>query len=317
MKSSFISPRRSNCARVGFVFLGTLTLLGTTLFPQTSNAATMDRMDKKSKNSKTNVATLQIWPGQRVLMVLPLTLGADWNESPELGNALLPLAKPELQKALVDTGKFSLTLPYVFDPILRRAVVERAISDTDVTGYVQEPSLTSAAPIVANLRFAQPTMATVVTLDELRIGGTQDAPTVQLKVSGRLYQSSPDQPDLGAPFRSISITSKPVGGKTPEGRVRGAAMEAFSELAAAFVEPPVSFSLPLPLGKNAMSPTTPAHPGDDNAMNGAMNPAMPPAPNPMMPAMPPSAGNSNPSIAPGLGLPAGTPPLGIDAPQQG
>lgn len=302
-----------------FLSVSALTLLGAPFLHSSAHAQSAPR-----KSRSAGAARLEIWPGQRVLLVMPLALGADWNESAELGAALLPVVQPELQRALASTGKFSLTLPYTFDPVLRRAIYEKALSEADVKSFVDAPSLTSAAPIVANLRFEQPTMATIVTLDEIRVGGTPANPTVQVKVSGRLYQATRGQGDFGTPFRSVSITSKPFSGKTPDIRVRSAAMQAFSELAEAFIEPPVSFSLPVPVVKAApvapkvakpapakppaTVPTEPMIPPD-------ASPARVPTPSPQVPTQAPVIAPA--PVAPGQGLPAGTPPLGIDAPEEG
>lgn len=90
----------------------------------------------------------------------------------DLGRAIVLLAEPELQKALIGTGKFSPTLPYRFDPILRRGVKENQLTEEDITALLASPSLATSQPVLDKLTFDQPAMTTEIFLEELTIGGT-------------------------------------------------------------------------------------------------------------------------------------------------
>ena len=151
---------------------------------------------------------LEIWSGQRVLLVLPLTIGPDWNGGAELAEALKPIMRPVLQRELIDTDKFSVTLPYRFDPILRRAVVENRIADDIMTPFLSTPSLETAQPVFNQLKFEQVPMVTQIQLEELRVGGTPKKPTLQLQASGKLYEVGGS-----GPFRTVVVTSNPAEGK--------------------------------------------------------------------------------------------------------
>ena len=245
---------------------------------------------------------LELWPGQRVLLVLPLSVGADWNGGPELAEAIKPLVRPYVQQALTDTGKFSITLPYRFDPILRRAVVDNRISQDVITPFVDSPSLATATPVFTQLKFEQVPMVTEVQIEEIRVGGTVKKPTAQLQMSAKLYEIGGN-----GPFRSVVVTSDAMEGRTPEARLQAAAANASQQIAAFFVKAPDTFQLPESLQiKEDPKPMTdgkdetPAPPGNSN-MNDTM-------PNGAMPnGMTPGAGMSTIPV-----LPPTTPPLGVE-----
>ena len=204
---------------------------------------------------------LEIWPGQRVVMILPLSIGSDFQGGEELGRALILLVQQDLQNAVARTGKFSVMTPYRFDPILRRGVLENQLADADVTNLLNTPSLENAQNILGKLRFDQPSMVLESKIEELRVGGTAKQPTVQLQVSGRLYEVG----GAGTP-KNVVVTSRSFAGRTPEIRLQSAAAQAFSELAARLVEPPASFQLPAPVivtptpAPTATAPVAPTRP---------------------------------------------------------
>lgn len=249
---------------------------------------------------------LEIWPGQRVLLVLPLSIGPDWNGGPELAEAVKPLVRPYVQKALTDTGKFSVTLPYRFDPILRRAAVENRISQDIITPFVDSPSLATAQPVFTQLKFEQVPMVTEVQLEEIRVGGTPRNPTAQLQMSAKLYEIGGN-----GPFRSVVVTSDAVQGRTPEARLQAAAANASRQIAAFFVKPPETFQLPESLQIKA----------DNTKMTAdgkTPTKVVKPAPNATAPQTQPNGIAPQAGMAPQTGmspipvLPRTTPPLGVD-----
>ena len=263
--------------------------------------------------------SLEIWPGQRALLVLPLSVGPNWNAGADLAQAITPVIRPELQNALKGTGKFSVTLPYRFDPIFRRAVADKRISEDEVSALVATPSLETANTVFSKLTFNQTPMVADVSLQELRIGGTQKAPTVQLQVSGKLYEVGGS-----GPFRSVVVTSRSFGGRTPQDRLQAAATDAFELLAAQFVAAPEEFKLPLPIAPVAPAATKPAT-GKAAAAKSATTKAG--APNTKVltaddstpgamgaPASAPNAMSPTGGLIPQL--PPAQPPLGIAVPQE-
>ena len=242
---------------------------------------------------------LELWPGQRVLLVLPLMIGPDWNGGPELAEAVKPLVRPYVQSALSDTGKFSITLPYRFDPILRRAVVENRISQDIITPFVNTPTLATAQPVFSQLKFEQVPMVAEIQLEEIRVGGTPKTPTVQLQMSGKLYEIGGS-----APFRTVVVTSDAMPGRTPEERLQKAAANGAQQIAAFFVKPPESFQLPDSLiVKEEPVEAPPVKPVKPTATKT-------PAPKPQSGGN--SNGNSNAAMPVIPMLPPTQPPLGVD-----
>ncbi len=322
MKNSLLRP----------CLLGLIAVSGTVLAP----------VAQAAPKSKARVNGLEIWPGQRTLIVLPLTVSETFlssdgtttggGGSSALASALVPLLSTELSTALQNTGKFSITRPYKFDPIIRRALAEQTLTAEIANPFIESPGLLNAEDVLSHLGLDQPGMVAQVVLQSLRVGGTALAPTVQMTMRGDLYQASQTtaNPASTEPFRTITVTSKPFGGKTPEDRLRAAASQAFNDIAVAFVEPPVEFDLPLPAApaKGMMTGTTPggaatpAMPMGDLPMQTPgtgtatpMTPAMPrmPAMAPVSPQRPNSANTGNAPVAPQL--PAATPPLGVNVPE--
>ena len=309
--------------------MGLIVLTGATALSPVANAAP----NFKNRQSQSR---LEIWPGQRTLIVLPLTvsetfLSADGTTqggagSSALASALVPLLSSELSTALTNTDKFSITRPYKFDPLIRRALAEQTLTAEAASAFIEQPGLSNSQTVLGQLGLEQPGMVAQVVLQSLRVGGTSTAPTVQMSVRGDLYQTGGDTPTQ--PFRTITVTSKPFIGKTPEDRLRAAAEQAFGDIAAAFVEPPVEFDLPLPTApaKGMMTgvapggtTTTPAMgdlpaqtPGGDTSA-----PAMPMTPpTPMSPAMPMTPNGTNTGNAPvAPQLPGAMPPLGLNVPE--
>ncbi|HEX9996828.1 MAG TPA: hypothetical protein VGB45_06775 [Abditibacterium sp.] len=252
---------------------------------------------------------LEVWPGRRVLLVLPLTLSSTWNADAELGRAILPLSQPQLQQALTNTNKFSITLPYRFDPVLRRGLTEKRIAENEINALLAAPTLETARPVVNKLVFEQPVMIADVNLEELTVGGTAKTPTVQIRASGRLYEQGSDKE-----IKNISIRSRPVTGRTPAERISAAANQVFTEIAAEFVAAPPAFELQLP---PAPEPT-PERPKNGTAS--ASTPTGTIMQN--APAMPGAIASPNSmTTVPGVPLvpqlPAPQPPLGIAAGAEG
>lgn len=234
----------------------------------------------------------------------------------DLGRAIVLLAEPELQKALIGTGKFSPTLPYRFDPILRRGVKENQLTEEDITALLASPSLATSQPVLDKLTFDQPAMTTEIFLEELTIGGTPKQPTVQIRASGKLYQQG--NPNA---IKTVSVRSDALKGKTPSDRLTAAAGQAFREIAAAFVEPPAAFDLPLPVvpvtvkgKKGSASTSKPVAEPMAGEVPGNMSSAIP-AETIAAPASIPTAAPQILPTAPGAPLvpqlSAGAPPLGV------
>lgn len=254
---------------------------------------------------------LEAWRGQRVLMLLPLQLGEAFNVDRAFGTALLPEAEQSLQTMLQQTGKFSVMEPHRFNPVLQRALAEKAITNPELTALVNTPTLENARVVLAKISFDRPAMIAQFVVEEVRLGGTAKNTSVQAQVSGRLYEMGNPQA-----LKTTVITSNSQRGKNVTASTLAALDDSFRRSVAEFVAPIEEIQLALP------APVEPA-------------PAPAPAPVPAEPAPAPAepvveAPPSNVTLpgdvsmigassrgVPASGvpqLPSATPPLGINVP---
>jgi len=177
---------------------------------------------------------LEAWPGQRVVLLLPLQIAEGAKIDALLGRAILPAASESLRKALMATGKFSVILPYRFNPILSRAVQEGRISRAELTALVNTPTLESGRAVMAKLdrTFDQSTFIGQFSLEELRFSGTTKDPRSQVQVSGRLYEV-----DGAGAANTALVTSDTFGGNHITNSVLSAAGDAFARAAKEFTRP--------------------------------------------------------------------------------
>jgi hypothetical protein len=204
-------------------------------------------------------------------------------------------------------------------------LTEKQLAEVDITTLLATPTLANSRPVIDKLNFEQPIMTTEVFLEELTIGGDAKKPTVQLQVSGKLYQQGNPNPIKSETYRSVA-----AGGRTPSDRLIAAARDAFKGLAMIYVEPPAAFDLPAPIevaapptnGKKGNGKaTTPASAASGSTAMSASAPggarantsatATPPAPLPSTAT--PNALPSTPGAPLVPQLPVAQPPLGVTA----
>jgi hypothetical protein len=281
-KQTSLSTTRSNRGRHSYSgrrFLATALWSGalasiTLLAPQAAHAA-----------PRPKAGSIEPWPGRRVVLLLPLQLGAGFNADRDFGQAILTRAEQNLQAQLEKTGKFSVIQGYRFNPLIQRALQEKRLTEEQVTNLGQTPSVENATTVLNQFTFDRTPMIAQFSLEEVRSSGTAERPSVQAQVSGRLYE-------LGnqVAFKSPVITSDPVQtGRNNIERYLGAADNAFMQIAAEMVAPLEDIQLP------AAPETTPA--------TGTPEAGTTPAPTPTTPApaaaTPTPAAPANPVTLPG------------------
>ena len=258
-----------------------------------------------------------VWPGSRVAMVLPLKLGQNWNADQATGIALLLPSEEELVMALRATGKLEPVTADRFNPLFVRAVREARLTPAQLKTLTDAPSLASARDVLSTFNFDQSYMIVDCTIEEVRVGGTPQKPTLSMQVSGRIYEGNNE-----TEFRTSVVTSDPVtGGRSNYERAILASSNGFKLLAAAFTAP-----LPdIDLGAPGSTPDAPkpkdggngTMPGMDLPADGTdMTPATPgktPAATPPLPEVP--NGGDVPMFPQGkLPLTPGTTPPATPAP---
>ena len=222
---------------------------------------------------------LEPWPGKRVVMMLPLQLGEGWNANRELGNIVLPVAEQELQNALEATGKFSVTQPHRFNPLLRRAVQEGKLTDEMVIQVAASPTLENAREVLSKFDFDQTPMVAQFFLEEVLSTRVKNRQSVTVQVTGRLYELD------GPAVSNILLTSDPVtAGRTSYDQVLLAADDAFMRIAQQFVQPISDFALPSAMSQSAPAMATSPSPSLTGKPGGVLAPGMMPQ---LPPAQPP------------------------------
>ena len=231
--------------------------------------------------AKPPLPTTEVWPGRRVVFLLPLQLSDNWNADPVWGKRLLGPAEQRLRSALENTGKFSVVQPYQFDPILQRAVQEKRIDKAQLDTMIDTPNLQTASGVLDKLGFPLPPLIAEFRLEEVRSSGDAKAPSVQMQVLGKLHALNSQEAETKV------FTSDPIRRRGSQfDQTLDAAANAFQMVANDFVRPPAEIELP-----RVDPPATPEKPA------GKGKPAAPAkngktTPKPVAPA---------PGVAPGTG----------------
>ncbi len=237
----------------------------------------------------------EVWPGRRLVMLLPLQLSDNWNADVRWGQTLLRPCEAQLRKALENTGKFSVVQPYRFDPILQRALLDKRIAKDQVEDLVTNPSLQSASSILGNLGFELTPMIAEFRLEEVRASGSEKAPSIQVQVLGKLYPLNSQEADQTKVF-----TSDPEPYRVSQfDTVINAATNAFRMVSAEFVKPITEAVLPRVEPPPAIEKMDPKKGGKGKPVTKdpvQPNPAMPTVP--AKPVAPPPTTNTAPASTP-------------------
>ena len=249
----------------------------------------------------------EVWPGRRLVMLLPLQLSDNWNADARWGQTLLRPSESQLRKALEATGKFSVVQPYRFDPILQRAILDKRIAKDQIEDLVTTPSLQSASSVLANLGFELTPMIADFRLEEVRASGSEKAPTIQVQVLGKLYPLNSQEADQTKVF-----TSDPERYRISQfDTVIHAATNAFQMVAAEFVKPITEAVLPRvepppaiekmdksKMGEKSKGKPMTKDPKNRDANPSTVTPAPPPAKAPASPETPAPSPTSPPAQTP-------------------
>lgn len=244
---------------------------------------------KSNKAVSQPTVSIEAWPGQRTMLILAPTLGANWNSDPTLGQALLRQSLPLLESALRKTGKLGIMELQPYNPIFLRAVQDRRMTAdelntlTSTSATNTTPWLDRARQALSKLSFEQQPLIGDFTIEEIRSSGDQARPAIQVQASGRMYE-------LGgaAPSKTVVVTSQPMrSGRQPLDAILMAAGDAFKQIAASFVSPIEITDLP-----RVAAQTT--QPGTGTAMPAAPGQPMVPAPVQPSAPLPPTLPNGSP-----------------------
>lgn len=193
------------------------------------------------------------WEGQRVLLLLPLQLGPDWNLNKEQSQRLLADAEADLQLALQRTGKFSTTQLHRYHPIIHRGVQEKLLTKEQADALIASPTVDGVQKALAPMRFQQQPLIAQVTLDRVNVYTADPSSVLTVTTTGKLYEV-----DNADPTREVVATSQeyqvynPVKRRgritlvrhNPRERLALASNDAFLKIAQSLVEPVEGITLP-------------------------------------------------------------------------
>jgi hypothetical protein len=286
------------------------------------------KMSKKMKNAKS--AGIEPWAGRRVLFMMPLQLGEGWNADVNFGRAILPRAEELLQNQLQKTGKFSVVRAHRFSPLIQRGLQEKRLTEDQVIGAIGDdktgalPTLEGVSNVLGQFVFDRPAMIADFRLQEVRSGGDAMHPSVQVQVTGHLYEMTPGPTPTYAEVTiksPITFTSAPArDGRNNIDRFLMASDNAFMQIADGFVAPiqDIQFSMPgaKSMGTGMMNGMTNNGTASIGAGTKNTGPAAPPAIgdlNPVEPTVPATEVPATPATeVPATEVPAN--PAGAAAP---
>src|SRR5206468_3806488 len=147
-----------------------------------------------------------------------------------------------LQTMLQQTGKFSVIMPHRFNPLLQRALSEKAITKDQLTALVDTPTLENARLVLSKMSFDRTPMIAQFIIEEVRLGGTAKNTSVQTQVSARLYELTDPQA-----LKATVITSSPQRGRSVTASSQAALNDSFRRTVAEFVAPIQEIQLEIPV----------------------------------------------------------------------
>jgi hypothetical protein len=211
--------------------------------------------------------TLALQPliGHRVLLVLPLQTGPQWGGNTLFTQAMLPGAQRMLERALTNTGRYSVVAVNRFNPVLQRGATDEAFSQDELTTLLTQPTVENARPVVSKLtfgsppklRFAEPPLIAEFILNRVMVNG---AGGTTVEVAGRFYD-----PLMVEPYMAFTVIGAPQTGLVGNTIARGAAgyapavatnsaNTAFARIAQESLKPAAQLEAPLMANPRPLTP---------------------------------------------------------------
>lgn len=242
---------------IGVLFAGVLITASTFLSPTIGFAK--DATPKGMAAPPPELFKREPWPEQRVVLLLPLTLGPGWNLEKDKAPLILPNAEQKLQQALQRTGKFSTTQLHRYNPIFLRGMQEKTLTREQVKALIASPSLEAVQGALSKMEFDQPPLIAEFSMEEITTEAGNPIPSVRAQVTGKLYEAndpiavktvvvtSDPQPLYYARPSTDKKDKRTVYVRRSAGdRIIMAADNAFNQIAREFVKPLDDITLPDP-----------------------------------------------------------------------
>lgn len=271
--------------------------------PEQARSARQRERDRKGRGREEGTEAAPL-VARRVLLLLPLRLGAGWSANPVFTRGLLPRAAQALKDSLRGTGKFSIVEVHRHNPVLLRGVTDGMFTQEELDTLLREPTVENARLILSKLTFDQPPKLGFLdppqiaefVLERFPAGRGPGQPAVQ--VIGRLY--NPGTPE--AANTSTIVTALQGADLRPSDLTLASTALAFVRIASTFAQPLIEAEAPfLPragmsvTASSGTTSTTPATP-DGGKPNGVAPDDLPPAPEqPAEPVPPPTTAPFEPA----------------------
>ena len=251
IKSLSIRPVTFDMFRLRRLLLAMVALLAVSTVA--SSAAWGASKDKLAMEDDGEFYGAQPWPQQRVVLLLPLQLGAGWNLDQEKSKPLLKPAEAMFQQALQSSGKLSTIQLHRYNPIVLRGIQEKLVTREEADALLVNPTLEGVQKLLVGMEFLQRPLIAQVTLDETTVAPGTPTATLTTTATGKLYEADNPQP-----IREVVVTSKTVplykqerrNGKTlmirqsARERIYKTSSDSFDKIVAEFVRPIQDITLP-------------------------------------------------------------------------
>jgi hypothetical protein len=89
-------------------------------------------------------------------VVLPLQTSLNWVANRIFTQAILPETQRRLERALSNTGRYSVAATNRFNAILQRGLIDNAYTQDELTTLLTQPTVENARPVVSKLQFSLP-----------------------------------------------------------------------------------------------------------------------------------------------------------------
>jgi hypothetical protein len=181
-----------------------------------------------------------------------------------------------LERALSNTGRYSVVAANRFNAVLQRGVIDNAYTQDELTTMLTQPTVESARPVVSKLqfslppklRFADPPLIAEFTMDRLE---ANQAGATTVEIIGRFYD-----PLMVEPVMSFTVIGAPQSTDTGVATVgldtnKTAAMAlainsattAFVRIANESIKPAPQLEAPLMANPTALTPVGAAAEGSE------------------------------------------------------
>jgi hypothetical protein len=216
------------------------------------------------------------------LVVLPLQTSQNWVANRIFTQTILPGTQRMLERALSNTGRYSVVGTNRFNAVLQRGVNDNAYTQDELTTLLTQPTVENARPVVSKLvfslppklRFADPPLIAEFIMDRLVVNA---AGATTVEIIGRFYDPLMVEPVMsftviGAPQSAAAGSDTDMAATTATALATTSAATAFVRIANESLKPAPQLVAPLMANPTPLTPVGAAGtetPAEGDAAEGA------------------------------------------------